>query len=86
MNAAKSSWIFGISNAGGKIKIIQIMRRLQDWQKRRIADSLKISMEELERRIVLQEIINTVGYDPETVKEAQRQWIRLQMRSNNRSI
>ena len=86
MNAAKSSWIFGISNAGGKIKLIQIMRRLQDWQKRRIADSLKISMEELERRIVLQEIINTVGYDPETVKEAQRQWIRLQMRSNNRSI
>ena len=86
MNAAKSLWTFGMSSAGGKTKLIQIMRRLQDWQKKRIADSLKISMEELERRIVLQEIINTVGYDPETVKEAQRQWIRLQSRSNNRSI
>jgi hypothetical protein len=38
----------------------------------------QMSSSDRERRKVLWEIINTPGYDPNTVREAQRLWIQMQ--------
>ncbi len=38
----------------------------------------QIGSTDAERRKVLQEIINTPGYDPASVIEAQRQWLRME--------
>ncbi len=38
----------------------------------------QVGSTDAERRQVLQEIINTPGYDPASVREAQRQWLRLE--------
>ena len=42
--------------------------------------------DELYRRKALQDIINTPGYDPATVREAQRQWIQMQKGSGVRGV
>ena len=38
----------------------------------------QVGSTDAERRQVLQEIINTPGYDPDSVREAQRQWLRME--------
>lgn len=42
--------------------------------------------DELYRRKALQDIINTPGYDRDTVREAQRQWIQMQKGSGVRGV
>ena len=42
--------------------------------------------DELHRRKALQDIINTPGYDPATVREAQREWIQMQKGSGVRGV